>query len=127
MDIRQLFKLLLALLVTAGLMMAPLATPAAARDLLSAAGMQMASMADDPDIAEMTSNMPCCPDQQKKSPDCQDCPLLAVCMLQVLLAGPSTSVMALSRRLGGQLRPLNDIIADGLARPPPDHPPRTLA
>ncbi|MGY3617346.1 hypothetical protein [Bradyrhizobium sp. USDA 10063] len=124
MDIRQLFKLLLALLVTAGLTVAPLATPAAAKELLSAAGMQMA---DDPDVADMASAMPCCPDQQKKSPDCQDCPLVAICMLQVLQVGPSSNMVELDRRLDQQLHPLDDIIADGLARPPPDHPPRTLA
>jgi hypothetical protein len=48
-------------------------------------------------------------------------------MMQVLQVGPFTSVLELNRLLDEQLRPLDDIIADGLARPPPDHPPRTLA
>jgi hypothetical protein len=131
MDIRRLLKLLVALLVTASLTLAPLATPAAAEHLLSSAGVQMAPMAADHDMADMdmadmASAMPCCPDKQK-SPACQDCPLVAICMMQVLLAGPSTSVAEVNRQLGEQLRPLDDIIADGLARPPPDHPPRTLA
>lgn len=131
MEIRQLLKLLVALLVTASLTLAPLATPAAAEHLLSAAGVQMAPMADDPDMADMdmadmAADMPCCPDKQK-SPTCQDCPLVAICMMQVLLTGPSSSVFEVNRRLDEQLRPLDDIIADGLARPPPDHPPRTLA
>ncbi|MDI4233476.1 MULTISPECIES: hypothetical protein [unclassified Bradyrhizobium] len=127
MDIRQLLKLLVALLVTASLTLAPLATPAAAEHLLSSAGVQMAPMADDHDMADMDmADMPCCPDKQK-SPACQDCPLVAICMMQVLLAGPSTSMVEVNRQLDEQLRPLNDIIADGLARPPPDHPPRTLA
>jgi predicted metal-binding membrane protein len=132
MDIRQLLKLLVALLVTASLTLAPLATPAAAEHLLSSAGVQMAPMADDHDIADMDmadmmADMPCCPDKQK-SPACQDCPLVAICMMmQVLLAGPSASPLGVNRRLGEQLHPLDDIIADGLARPPPDHPPRTLA
>ncbi|MBO4226704.1 hypothetical protein [Bradyrhizobium neotropicale] len=127
MDIRQLLKLLVALLVTASLTLAPLATPAAAEHLLSSAGVQMAPMADDHDMADMDmADMPCCPDKQK-SPACQDCPLVAICMMQVMLAGPSTSMVDVIRRPGEQLRPLNDIIADGLARPPPDHPPRTLA
>jgi hypothetical protein len=126
MDIRQLLKLLVALLVTASLTLAPLATPAAAEHLLSAAGTQMAPMADDHDMADMMADMPCCPDKQK-SPACQDCPLIAICMMQVLQVGPSTSVLELNRLLDEQLRPLDDVIADGLARPPPDHPPRTLA
>ncbi|MCA1452546.1 hypothetical protein I6F35_04845 [Bradyrhizobium sp. BRP22] len=131
MDIRRPFRLLLALLVTAALMLAPLATPAAAEHLLSSAGVQMGpmanDMADDHDMAEMDmADMPCCPDKQK-SPACQDCPLVAICMMQLLQPSPSTSLVELDRRLDEQLRPLNDIIADGLARPPPDHPPRTLA
>jgi predicted metal-binding membrane protein len=130
MDIRQLLKLLVALLVTASLTLAPLATPAAAEHLLSSAGVHMAGGHDmsDMDMAgmDMTADMPCCPDKEK-SPACQDCPLVAICMMQVLLAGPSTSPVGVNRRLGEQLRPLDDIIADGLARPPPDHPPRTLA
>jgi hypothetical protein len=48
-------------------------------------------------------------------------------MMQVLHAGPSIGQVELNRRLDQQLHPLNDIIADGLARPPPDYPPRTLA
>jgi hypothetical protein len=126
MNIRQMLKLLVALLVTASLTLAPLATPAAAEHLLSAAGVQMAPMADDPDMADMMADMPCCPDKQK-SPACQDCPLVAICMMQVLHAGPSIGQVELNRRLDQQLHPLNDIIADGLARPPPDYPPRTLA
>jgi hypothetical protein len=126
MNVRRLFKLLLALLVTAGLTIAPLATPAAAEHMLSAAGVQIAQKADDPDMANMAADMPCCPDKQK-SRDCQDCPLVAICMLKVLQAGPSTAVVEMNRLIGEQLRPLDDIIADGLARPPPDHPPRALA
>jgi predicted metal-binding membrane protein len=124
MDIRQLLKLLVALLVTASLTLASLATPAAAEHLLSSAGAHdMSGM----DMADMVmADMPCCPDKEK-SPACQDCPLVAICMMQVMLTGPSTSLVVVHRRLGEQLRPLDDIIADGLARPPPDHPPRTLA
>jgi predicted metal-binding membrane protein len=129
MDIRQLLKLLVALLVTASLTLAPLATPAAAEHLLSSAGAHMAGAQDmsGMDMADMVmADMPCCPDKEK-SPACHDCPLVAVCMMQVLLIGPSTSPVGVNRRLGEQLHPLDDIIADGLARPPPDHPPRTLA
>ncbi|MCA6109429.1 hypothetical protein [Bradyrhizobium cenepequi] len=131
MDIRQSFKFLVALLVTASLTLAPLATPAAAEHLVSSAGVHMAAMSDghdiaDMDMADMAAAMPCCPDKQK-APTCQDCPLVAVCMMQVLQVAPSSSMVALDLRLEQQLHPLDDIIADGLARPPPDYPPRTLA
>lgn len=128
MDIRRSFKLLLGLLVTLSLALAPLATPAAAEHLLSAAGAQMAhmDMADDADMAAMAADMPCCPDPQK-SRTCQDCPLVAICMMQVLQVPPSIGGIELTLLLDEQLHPRDDVLADGLARPPPDHPPRILA
>ena len=118
MVVRRLFKLLLALLVTAGLTIAPLATSAVGHPM-AAAAMQMA------DSSDMTADMPCCPDQQKSKP-CQDCPLFAVCSLMALHAGPSADAIAVRHPSREQLRPLDDMIADGLERPPPDHPPRKL-
>ena len=35
----------------------------------------------------MSADMPCCPDEQK-SKDCQDCPLVAMCILKTAQAGP---------------------------------------
>jgi hypothetical protein len=114
--VRKLFRLLLAVLVTAGLTIAPLATPAAAEHSMAAGLMQMADMPDD---------MPCCPDKQKSS-GCQDCPLVAICMLKVLQTGPSTGVVLMRGPSRQRLHPLDDMVVDGLARPPPDHPPRSL-
>jgi hypothetical protein len=119
MDVRKLFKCLLALLVTAGLTIAPLAAPAAAEHSMTATMMQME------DASDMAADMPCCPDKQKNS-DCGDCPLIAICMLKVLQAGPSTHAVALRQPARERLHPLDDIMADELARPPPDHPPRSL-
>jgi len=119
MDVRKLLRLLLAVLVTAGLTIAPLATPAAAEHSMAAGMMQMADMSD------MAADMPCCPDKQK-SHDCQDCPLVAICMLKVWQAGPSTSAVLTRDPSRQRIRPLDDVVADGLARPPPDHPPRSL-
>jgi hypothetical protein len=113
---RRILRLVLAVLVTAGLTVAPLVTPAAAGALLTS-DMQMT------DTQDMSADMPCCPDQQN-SKQCQDCPLLAICMLKVLQAGPAVVTAILSSRTLELLRPLDDIIADGLSRPPPDHPPR---
>jgi len=113
---RRILRLVLAVLVTAGLMVAPLVTPAAA-------GLPMASDMQMTDAQDMSADMPCCPDQHDGK-QCQDCPLLAICMLKVLQAGPAVVTAALEPRALELLRPLDDTIADGLTRPPPDHPPR---
>jgi hypothetical protein len=115
MDFRRLVNLILAALVTAGLAVAPLATSAAAAQP-HAAGMIDMSMSD----------MPCCPDEQK-SKDCQDCPLVAICVLKNAQAGPSlASAMPVRHAIRTSYSVLDDVPADGLNRPPPDHPPRNL-
>lgn len=119
MNVRKLFRLLLAVLVTAGLTIAPLVTPAAAEHSMPAGMMKMADMPD------MAADMPCCPDKQKSS-GCRDCPLVAICMLKVLQTGPSTSVVLVRDPSRQRLHALDDLVVDGLARPPPDHPPRSL-
>jgi hypothetical protein len=118
-NVRQLFRLLLAVLVTAGLMIAPLATPAMAEHSTATKMMQMAEMPD------MAAGMPCCPDQQKNK-GCQDCPLVAICMLSALPAKPSTDAVLIRLPSQQRLRAFDDLIADGLVRPPPDRPPRLL-
>ncbi|MBP1092306.1 hypothetical protein [Bradyrhizobium diazoefficiens] len=110
----RILRLVLAVLVTAGLMVAPLVTPAAAEPLM-ASDMQMTGAQD----------MPCCPDEQN-SKQCQDCPLLAICMLKALQAGPVVATAIRHARPLALLRPLDDAIGDGLTRPPPDHPPRSI-
>jgi hypothetical protein len=114
------FRLLLAILLTAGLTIAPLAAPAVAAEHSMPAGM--IQMADMPDMA---AEMPCCPDKQKGNA-CQDCPLIAICMLQVLASGPSGEALLIRDPSRQRQHPLDDVIADGSARPPPDHPPRHL-
>ncbi len=120
MDFRRFISHLLAVLVIVGLVVAPLVTPAAAQRLPAVA---MAAMSD---MTEMSADMPCCPDKQKSN-DCQDCPLVAMCMLKTAQAGPSSAGGILVRRhVRAVLFISDDLIADGLDRPPPDHPPRTL-
>jgi len=118
MNAHRLLKLLLAFLVTAGLTVAPLVTPALAGHSMMAT-MQMA------DAQDMSDDMSCCPDEQNKK-QCKDCPLVAICMLKVLQVGPSITPIAVWQPVRERLRPLDDVIADGLVRPPPDHPPRHL-
>ncbi len=70
-------KFFLAIFVTIGLSVAPMVTPATANG-------PSATMTD---MSAMSGDMPCCPSEQK-SKDCQDCPLLAICMLKTAQAGP---------------------------------------
>jgi hypothetical protein len=115
MNLRRLLNLVFAVLVTAGLAMAPLVAPAAAALGKGAGTTEMS----------MSADMPCCPDQ--KTMDCQDCPLMAICVLQSAQAGAPT-IAALPLRYAMRTSHLvrNDTSAVGLDRPPPDHPPRTL-
>jgi hypothetical protein len=113
MNLRWLINLALAAVVTVGLTAAPLAGPAVAQ--IPPVGMTDMSMPAD---------MSCCPDQ--KSMDCQDCPLVAMCMLQTAQAGPSTAA-ALPLRYPVRTAHVvhDDTLAAGLDRPPPDQPPRS--
>ena len=117
MDYRWLLNLVFAVLVTVGLALSPLATPAVA------AHPQMAGMTD----MSASGDMPCCPDQPKGK-DCQDCPLVAMCVLKTAQAGPSsTEALPLRHAIRTTHAVRNDVPADGLDRPPPDQPPRNLA
>src|SRR5436309_15906452 len=116
MVLRRFMARLSAMLVIVGLAVAPLATPAAA--VASAhAGMT--------DMASMSSDMPCCPDD--KGAGCPDCPLAAICVLKVTPAAPAMAdaiLLRLPAKSGHSVS--DDAPSDGLDRPPPDHPPRNL-
>jgi hypothetical protein len=116
MKLRRLIGRLLPVFAIVGLVAAPLVTPAAAKR------QPVGEMSD---MAAMSGDMPCCPDEQKNN-GCQDCPLVAMCMLTIAQAEPSqANVMQVSfqtRRLS--YAPV-DLFADGLIGAPPDHPPRT--
>jgi hypothetical protein len=109
---------LLAISIIAGLVLAPLVTPAVAKAPVAAEMTGMSSMPAD---------MPCCPDEQKTK-DCRDCPLVAICILKTTLAGPLPAA-AMPLRYGARTTYsiFDDVPADELERPPPDHPPRNLA
>lgn len=112
--LRRLLKLVLAVFVTGGLVLAPLVAPAA-KAHGTMPGMTGMSMAGD---------MACCPDQSGM--DCQDCPLMAICILQTVQASaPSDAALPLRYAIRTVHRVHDDAAAVGLDRPPPDHPPRT--
>ncbi|HJU12651.1 MAG TPA: hypothetical protein VJ728_17330 [Candidatus Binataceae bacterium] len=108
---------LLAVFVIAGLVSAPLATPVVAMQLPAGEATAVSAMSDD---------MPCCQHEQKNNNGCKECPV-AMCALMFAQAEPSSStgiqISFQTRRLS---LALNDLIADGLIGPPPDHPPRIL-
>jgi predicted exporter len=115
MRLHRLATRLLAVFAIVGLVAAPLVTPAAAKPL---------AVAEMTDMSAMAGDMQCCPDGQKNN-SCQDCPLVAVCMLTIAQAGSSPTdgvqISFQSRRLTFALV---DLIGDGLIGAPPDHPPR---
>jgi hypothetical protein len=117
MNLRRLIARLLAVFVIVGLVAAPLVIPAAAKRLPAA---EMS------DMAAMSGDMPCCPNGQKNN-NCQDCPLVAMCMLTIAQAEPSpTNGIQVSFQAHRLSFALVDLIADGLVGSPPDHPPRIL-
>jgi hypothetical protein len=118
MDFRKPFNLFVAVVVTAGLTIAPVVAPATGQHPSTA---EMVQTADTPD---MMADMPCCPD--KKSNDCQDCPLIAICMLKLLQASPSKQAVVLHLSAHQRPQAADDRLVDGLGEHPPDHPPRTI-
>lgn len=117
MVLRRLMARLLAIAAIVGLVIVPLATPAAAEPAASAKAAH----------SSMSADMPCCPDEQP-SKDCPDCPLIAICVLKTTQAGPSPLVEMPQRDSVRTTHAVtDDPIAAGLARPPPDHPPRHFA
>jgi hypothetical protein len=127
MSARRLLNLLIALSVAAGLVSMPLALPAHAHSgppVVASSDEMPAEM--QAEMQATAEDMPCCPHEQK-SKDCQDCPLLGFCLAKSTQAGPAVEAFLLDRiSIHAVLLATDDAIADGLERPPPDHPPRIL-
>jgi len=127
---------LLAILMIAGLILAPLSRPVmagAASDASMPAmadDMSMSAMADDMSMSaradEMANDMPCCPSKSPAPIDCDKCVFMAACMSKCF-AGLTTAVFQpLFAVSAGLAQPQNDFWPDGLGHPPPEQPPRTL-
>jgi hypothetical protein len=111
---------LLAIFLIAGLVFAPLAARA---KVDSVASMAMASMADD--AASMSEDMPCCPD--KSAPvDCDQCPLMALCVSTTLQAPLPAGVAEIQPVTLRMLLPGSDPEVESVAYSPPPKPPRSL-
>jgi hypothetical protein len=111
------FCRLLAVFLIAGLVLAPLAARA---NVDSVASMAMAG-----DGAAMSDDMPCCPD--KSAPvDCDQCPLMALCLSTSLQAPLPAGVAELQPVIQQMLRPGSDPEVESLGYLPPPRPPRSL-
>jgi hypothetical protein len=118
---------LLAILMIAGIALAPLSRPVMA-EMSSDASMQV--MADEMSPSamadEMASDMPCCPSKAPTPVGCDKCVFMAACT-SLGFVGMSSAVVHLFLTASGDVASLqNDSWPDGLGHPPPAHPPRTL-
>jgi hypothetical protein len=108
---------LLAVFLIAGLVLAPLAARA---NVDSMALMAMAGNA-----AAMSDDMPCCPD--KSAPvDCDQCPLMALCVSTTLQAPLPAGIAEIQPVTLRMLLPGSDPEVESVAYSPPPKPPRSL-
>ena len=118
---------LLAILVIAGLALAPISQPVMAE---TSPDVSMPAMTDDMSASamtdEMASDMPCCPSKAPTPVGCDKCVFMAACTSLGLVGMPS-AVVHLFLTASDDIASLqNDSWPDGLGHPPPEHPPRTL-
>ena len=118
---------LLAVLMIAGLALAPVSQPVMAGapshgSMQAMAGEMSPSATSD----DMTNDMPCCPSKAPAPVDCDKCVYMAACVSKCF-AGVSTTVFHPLVLATADIAPRqNDSRADGLGHPPPEHPPRIL-
>jgi hypothetical protein len=118
---------LLAILLIAGLALAPVSRPVMAE---MSSGMSMQAMPDASasaaTIEEMASDMPCCPSKAPAPVDCDKCVFMAACGSVCFVGIPA----AISHPFPVLSDPIalqrDDTRPVGLGRPPPEHPPRSL-
>lgn len=118
---------LLAVLMIAGLALAPVSRPVMAA---TPSHNSMPAMADEMSASatmdEMANDMPCCPSKAPAPVDCDKCVFMAGCG-SMCFAGVSAGLPhpfpILSDTIALQR---NDARPDGLGHPPPEHPPRSL-
>lgn len=113
---------LLAILVIAGLILAPVSRPVMAE---TSSDMSMQAMVHEASASdEMANDVPCCP--SKVPVDCDKCVYMAACA-SICFTGISTNVVHPLPTASDQIASLqNDSWPDGLGHPPPEHPPRIL-
>jgi hypothetical protein len=111
---------LLAFFLIVGLVIAPLSARANGGAMAS---MAMTSMSGA--MADMADDMPCCPD--KSAPvDCDQCPLMALCVSTTLQAPMPAGVAEIQPVTLRMLLPGSDPEVESVAYSPPPKPPRSL-
>jgi hypothetical protein len=118
---------LVAILVIAGLALAPVSGPVMAQSSSEASTQAMADGASPSAMTEeMASDMPCCPSKAPAPIDCGKCVFMAACMSKCF-TGMLATVVHPFRVASDRVAVLrNDARLDGLGHLPPEHPPRTL-
>ena len=118
---------LLAILLIAGLALAPVSRPVMA-EMSSDPSMQV--MADEMSAVEatdeMASDMPCCPSKAPTPVGCDKCVFMAACTSLGFVGMPGAVVHLFLTTSGDVASLQNDSWPEGLGHPPPEHPPRTL-
>jgi hypothetical protein len=130
--LKSTIRRLLAVLMIAGLALAPVSRPVMAETSSHGSMQAMAHEMTPSEISavamtdEMASDMPCCPSKAPMPVDCDKCVFMAACG-SMCFAGVSASVShplpIVSKTIALQR---NDSWPDGFGHPPPEHPPRTL-
>jgi hypothetical protein len=110
---------LLAILLIAGLVFAPLSAPANAGK-----GMAMVAPMTAAEMVEMSADMPCCPDKSVPM-DCDQCPLMALCMATNFHQPSSAGMIEIRPVTMRMLAPGSDRVGDSLGQHPPPRPPRS--
>jgi hypothetical protein len=108
---------LLAVLVIVGLVVAPLTARANA-----GATASMTSMSDE--AASMSDDMTCCPDKSAPA-DCDQCPLMALCVSTTLQAPLPAGIAEIRPVTLRMLLPGSDPEVESVAYSPPPKPPRS--
>jgi hypothetical protein len=107
----------LALGIAVGVMIGP-ATPMAAMPSAPT------TTAMDEHAMQMPDGMPCCP--KKQAPARFDCDKCAFSNCTIKLPGPAqASVIVKAPVLLSRIAPVSEFVPAGLAKPPPERPPRT--
>jgi hypothetical protein len=115
---------LLAIVMIAALVLAPLSSP------VMAGATSHASMADDMSTSaiadEMAGDMPCCPSKAPAPVDCDKCVFMTACMSKCFTGMLATVFHPFPSASDSVASLQNESWPDGLGHPPPEHPPRTL-
>jgi hypothetical protein len=117
---------LLAVLVIAGLALAPLSRPVMAATSSDASMQAMADeLSSSATTDEMANDMPCCPPKAPAPVGCDKCLFMAGCTSKCFTGILAAVFHPLITASDDIALPKNDPGPDRLGYPPPEHPPRT--